>query len=115
MTDAEIPAWIHKLVASARSRAKARFIPFQLTERDVVELFRQQNGKCYWFKVDLFCSEQRRHPRLPSLDRVNSDKGYCYGNVVLACWAANQAKSNLDPLDWEEFLDHLKAAMTGEV
>ena len=99
------------MLASARSRAKAKVQAFNLTERDILELFHTQQGKCYWFGVDLYCAEQRRHPRLPSLDRVNSAKGYTPGNVVLVCWAANQAKSNLDSLDWEEFLDHLRAAM----
>ena len=46
-----------------------------------------------------------RSPYVPSLDRVDSNKGYTMENVVLCCWAVNVGKNNF-PL--QTYLDVCK-------
>ncbi len=36
-----------------------------------------------------------RNPRAPSLDRIDSSRGYVSGNVQIVCWAYNRFKEKL--------------------
>lgn len=108
-----IPSWVNILVANARQRALTRGLHFDLTPQDVLEMWEEQDGKCYWFGVPMQWRDDAgpRHPLIPSLDRTDNNRGYIRPNVVLVCWAANTAKGACDLESWEEFLDFLRAAM----
>jgi len=53
----------------------------------------------------------KRHPQLVSIDRIDSEKGYSEGSVVLACTFANFGKSDTDVRTWITFLQTLRRAM----
>lgn len=111
---AKAPTWIKILVAGARGRAKERGMAFDLTEADVLAMWETQSGRCYWFGVPLQWRDDlavARHPSIPSLDRVDSNRGYVVGNVVLSCWGANAAKGTCSPDEWEEFLGYLRVGL----
>lgn len=110
MNHLPVPNWIKALLRSAESRARTKGIFFNLHPQDIQDLWKEQDGRCYWFKVPLLPIQERRHPLLPSLDRVNSNKGYTLGNVVLTCWAANAAKGDADFDTWDLFLTHMRDA-----
>lgn len=81
----------------------------------MLKQWEEQQGLCYWFNVPMgFVEEHPYHPASPSLDRVMSDQGYTYGNVVWACLAANTAKRDTDPDCWEDFLSLLRACLERE-
>lgn len=86
-----------KLWASQVIR-KARFCgeDIDLTREELLELLApmvcQKTGLPLSFKVE-DGSRARTHPWAPSLDRVDSDRGYMKGNVQLVCWAYNVAKN----------------------
>lgn len=67
-------------------------------------LFEKQNGKCYWFNVDLIPSQNKKHPQQPSLDRIDNKKGYIKRNVVLSCYSANIGRNENNINVWTEFL-----------
>lgn len=71
-------------------------------------LFKKQNGKCYWFGVDLIPSPIKKHPQQPSLDRLDNKKGYIKGNVVLTCYSANIGRNEIDETIWKNFIKHIK-------
>jgi len=71
-------------------------------------LFKKQNGKCYWFGVDLIPSEIKKHPQQPSLDRLDINFGYIKGNVVLSCYSANIGRNESSQDVWVEFLKLIK-------
>jgi len=101
------------MISAARHRAKRRGCAFDLTEQDVLDLWQEQDGKCYWFGVPMQWrdpDEGGRNPFIPTLDRADNRKGYTRGNVVLACWGANAAKGTCDLLVWEEFLSFVREA-----
>ena len=100
-------SWYTSTLSRARSRAQTKGLEFSITEEDLRAMFTAQEGRCYWLGVPLILTEEPKSPFLPSLDRVNSDRGYRADNVVLACLAANYAKNNTDPDRWEEFLGYL--------
>jgi hypothetical protein len=107
----KLPKWIRLAVHRAKTRARKNDLPFDLTTEDIQDLWAKQNGCCYWFNIHLNPYAGPRHPLLPSLDRVDSHRGYTYGNVVLSCWAANRCKNDCDPDTWEEFLQFLAASL----
>lgn len=71
-------------------------------------LYKKQNGKCFWFGVDLIPSKMKKHPQQPSLDRLNTSLGYIKGNVVLSCYSANIGRNENPENVWIEFLKLIK-------
>ncbi len=84
--------------------SKHRKIEHTLTVNDINEIFNEQNGLCYWFKIPLIPSSNTKHPQQPSLDRLDRDKGYTKDNVVLCCYSANIGRNDNDVETWEKFL-----------
>lgn len=72
------------------------------------DLFEKQNGKCYWFGVNLIPSPNKKHPQQPSLDRLNNELGYIKGNVVLSCYSANIGRNDNQYNVWKEFIKQIK-------
>lgn len=88
--------------------SKHRKLENNLTVDDINEMFDKQNGLCYWFKIPLIPSNYKKHPQQPSLDRLDSNKGYTKDNVVLCCYSANIGRNENDLKTWLEFLKLLK-------
>lgn len=86
------------IVASARNRAKERGMPFDLENEFLVEKYQSQNGRCAVsglpFKLYDDIALIRISPYLPSLDRIDSNKGYTKNNVQFVLWAINVGKSD---------------------
>jgi hypothetical protein len=83
----------------------------EIDENFILELFEKQNGKCYWFKVDLKPSNIAKYPWQPSLDRLDRDKGYTKDNVVLACYSANIGRNTASAEIFNMFVIDLKMAL----
>lgn len=100
------------MLSSAKQRAKAKGLTFSLTLQDIHAMWREQDGRCYWFGVQLDQNVPSRDPFLPSLDRRDNHRGYTRDNVVLACWAANMAKQNTSIERWGELLADMRPRVT---
>lgn len=83
---------------------KHRKLEFNIDVDYINELYKKQNGKCYWFGVDLIPSEIKKHPQQPSLDRLDNKIGYVKGNVVLTCYSANIGRNESSYEVWSEFI-----------
>ena len=85
-----------RAVANARSRAKKRNIPFELTRDDVMSMFESQEGLCYYsgIKLNVVKSDASKthDPFKMSLDCVDPDLGYVKGNVVWCAYCVNALK-----------------------
>ena len=92
--------WQNTLINDSKNRG----IENTITIEDINELYEKQNGLCYWFKVPLNPSNERKHPQQPSLDRLDRNKGYVKDNVVLTCYSANIGRNENDLDTWTEFL-----------
>ena len=84
--------------------SKHRKIENTLTVNDINEMMEKQNGLCYWYKIPLIPSNQKKHPQQPSLDRLDLDKGYTKENVVLCSYSANIGRNENNLETWEKFL-----------
>lgn len=102
------------MVAAARVRAAEKGRTFDLTPQDIVEMWSDQSGLCYWFHVPMQWRDDvgPRNPMIPTIDRTDNNRGYVRSNCVLACWGANAAKGACDLESWEEFLGFLRAGLT---
>lgn len=65
---------------------------YDLTKEYIQELLEKQEYKCYYTGVDLKIGDKLTNP---TLDRIDSSKGYIKGNVVICTEIANIMKNDL--------------------
>lgn len=95
------------------AHAKRMTLPFETTNADLLNLYRQQGGKCFYTGLEMkLISETAKDLLLASCDRIDSTKGYVPGNVVLCCWGVNLLKGQHTP---EHFFGSLKMLFDGAV
>jgi len=84
--------------------SKRKGVENTLKVEDINEMYENQNGLCFWFKIPLIPSNSSKHPQQPSLDRLDRLKGYTKDNVVLTCYSANIGRNENDLETWKKFL-----------
>ena len=88
---------------------------FNITSDYLVNIWEKQNGKCYYSGRDLQYNKikeelpenKRIHPERVSIDRVDSNRGYIEGNIVLCCWTANNIKQDLTVKEFKEWINDI--------
>lgn len=78
---------------SAKKRAKADGIPFEITKEDIYALY-PSDSKCPIFGIDLVPAVGITKENSPSLDRIIPEKGYVKGNIIVVSHKANRIKNN---------------------
>lgn len=81
---------ITKLRNQEKGAAK-RGIEWDLTNEQIMRILARANGKCEVTGKPFVLSGDGREPWAPSLDRINSDKGYTFTNVRLVAVVVNYA------------------------
>ena len=86
--------WGH-IYSRTKSGAKLRNIEHTITKEDFQAILRRSKGKCEVSGLP-FSNEtvSGRAPYAPSIDRIDSSRGYVPGNCRLVCFAVNIALSN---------------------
>ena len=85
---------LQEMYRSARRTGPARDLPFSIHPKDIIELANKSGGRCMLtgIKWDFeMTSSKSRRPWVPSLDRIDSMKGYERGNIRMVCSAVNIA------------------------
>jgi hypothetical protein len=84
------------MLRAARRRATVRGLPFHLSRSDIVI-----PKYCPVLGIPLARSSGQRGPsdNSPTLDRLDNDRGYIPGNIVIMSYRANRAKSDLTSYD----------------
>ena len=100
----ETSNWAGRLYRSAKNRK----VDCDISKEYILELFKQQKGYCYWYNVKMIPSERSKDPQQPSLDRLDPEKGYVKGNVVLTCLAANLGRNRTNIERFKDFVDELR-------
>lgn len=91
-----------QMVVNARRRARERNLEFNL----VIEDF-EIPDICPVLNIPLKV-QTKQSVNSPSLDRIDSTKGYVKGNVEVISWRANDIKSNATILELEQILKYMK-------
>lgn len=78
----------------AKKSARIRGLEFTLTKENVLEMIPEycpvSGVKLNWKTVD------GGNPHKPSLDRVDSTKGYTKENCIVVCWRINRLNKDKD-------------------
>lgn len=77
------------MILSAKKRALQKGIPFHLDAQDI-----SIPEKCPVLGIPLRVGTRRSHWNAPTLDRIDPEKGYVRGNVIVVSWRANFLRSN---------------------
>jgi hypothetical protein len=93
------------LIAKARIRARNKNIPFDLDKHIDEIQSRIDAGKCEVIGIDFNLENGKASFDSPSIDRIDSSKGYTIDNIRIVCWLFNTCCH-----DWGE--DILKRVMT---
>ncbi len=101
--------WANTLVTEARCRCRGKDIPFDLDVEWIESLWERQQGRCFWYHVEMQPMDCTRNPLQPSIDRIEPEKGYVKSNVVLACAAANLGRNTTHADVFRRFADSLEA------
>ena len=91
------------LVSCAKRRANKKNIEFNISSEDIT--IPEYCPVLPWIKIQSFSGDAS-----PSIDRIDSYKGYIKGNVQIISWRANQIKSNSTSLEifyLNKFLNNL--------
>lgn len=93
------------LLQSAKSRAKKRGWDFDLEESDLII-----PEVCPVLGIPITLRYGGDKDSSPSLDRIDSNKGYVKGNVQVISWRANNLKSNGTLEEFIKLVEFLKNA-----
>jgi 5-methylcytosine-specific restriction endonuclease McrA len=89
----------YSLMSILKRNAKKRNIEFALTRASFTEWWNGQEQKCVYCDIPIerlaVVDKSKKLAKRLSIDRVDNDKGYVDGNLVLCCMRCNFIKSNL--------------------
>ena len=83
------------ILSNCRNRSKIKGQEIDIDMLFLKELFKKQNGRCYYSGEELEFDCDKRDHNLISIDRKNSAIGYLKSNVVFCTWFVNSVKSTL--------------------
>jgi hypothetical protein len=86
--------WVFKnyereMVTSARQRAKLNNLEFSIDHTDIV-----LPDKCPYLGIDIIRGFGKRGDNSPSLDRIDSTRGYTKDNIIVISYRANRIKND---------------------
>lgn len=98
-TEINLEQWISSATNTARHRSKC---VSDLTSEYMIELWNKQQELCYYSGIQMLTPKygSGRSPYSPSIDRLDSNKGYLKGNVVWCIWACNAGKTQMSVEDY---------------
>ena len=83
----------------AKSRSEKRQVPFNIDKEYLINLFDDQNGKCYYSGIQLNIVKNKtgviNDPMKMTLDCIDPDSGYVKGNVVWCAYCVNVFKQKM--------------------
>lgn len=78
-----------QMLISTKYRAKKKGLEFNLTEDDI-----NIPSHCPVLNIPLFFSTGRQCDNSPSIDRIDSTKGYVPDNIQVVSWRCNDLKKD---------------------
>lgn len=97
------------MLMQARSRAKQKGLDFNIDYSDIIV-----PEFCPLLGIKLEIGNGKVHNASPTIDRLNNNKGYVKGNVLVVSYKANSAKSNLTIEELELLINNLKRVLYKE-
>lgn len=100
---------LRRVATRTCSTAKIGFLHgrHNLTKTFLLELMESQDYRCHWTNVKLDLTFKNRL-RMPTVDRVDNNKGYTQDNVVISSYFFNVGRNNATVEDCQEFILEFK-------
>ena len=98
---------LQSLLNASRARARNKNREHTLTKEDLYSLYPADN-RCPVFGFELEWNTSGFRETSPSIDRIDSFKGYTKDNVQIISWKANRIKSYATIEDLETVLAYMK-------
>lgn len=86
------------------SNAKKRNKQLDYDESYLIELFKKQNGRCFWTNLKMIEKGSHNNPFQISVDRLDNNKTYAKDNIVLCCLMINYARNTCDYETWNDIM-----------
>lgn len=100
--------WARTLRNEIVRRHNQTGIEVAIDEGYILDMWNQQDGKCYWSGLQMSPSSINKYPFQPSIDRLDNSKGYIPNNVVLCCFSMNMGRNSIPKDTFEEFILEIK-------
>jgi hypothetical protein len=97
----------HDLIQHAKQRAKRKQIEFSITENDF-----EIPAHCPVLGIELCKGDGKVIDNSPSIDRIDSNKGYIPGNIMVISYRANCIKHNGTIEEHQKIVDYMKKFLT---
>lgn len=94
----------YKIWVGAKKRSKDIGVPFSITPFDILIPV-----VCPLLGIKLVCSNAKTSPNSPSLDRIDSSKGYTKDNIMVISHRANTIKNNATLNELKTIVKNLEA------
>lgn len=97
-TDKPSMAMFSKAINAARRRATKKDVDFDLLTKDVLDIYRDQNGLCYYSGIEMNVvkrSESLHDPYKMTIDCKEQGLGYVKENIVLCLYCVNSLKQKM--------------------
>jgi len=85
------------LLYRCKRRSRLDNIELNITKDDILDLLNSK--KCQVTNIPLVFNGDKRNPYSPSIDRIDSNKGYIKGNVQVTCFIYNMCKNTFTDED----------------
>lgn len=92
------------LYKNSKSSRKNKIFNYTLTKEYIIEVLKSQNGRCAYSGMEFSLHDKRS---APTIDRIDSSKGYEIGNIAIVRLDVNIMKSNLSFSDFKILIDNL--------
>lgn len=105
---------IHEAIRNAKRRARDKGLDFDLCVSTIESIIRRQEHKCFYTRTHLHVECGGARATQISLDRVDNDRGYTPGNIVVAALAANRARNDATVDQFMEFMHSVRVPTRSE-
>jgi len=95
------------LINASKQRAKTKNREHEITVEDIKSIY-PIDGKCPIFGIELTFGDSGFRENSPSIDRIDSTKGYTTDNVQIISWKANRIKSYATVEELEMIVAYMK-------
>ena len=100
---------LNTVFLSSKGNAKKRGLEHTITKNYIEEIYSLQNGVCYYTDKPMHTDLRNKdnNKDCVSIDRIDSDKGYIYDNIVLCRWQVNKMKIDLSNAEFLQIVSEI--------